>query len=130
MLRRLQREADLPWSLSTGADRSFPAALDGRQQPLERLLGWWATQVGDLSTHGNHQAQHTLSRLYHLVGSPAELLAPALVLAVARGHLAGLPPAVPRPTFPLSPVPASPDDVPGHPLEPGTLHDPQLLEGR
>jgi len=107
VLRRLQQVADLPWSLSTGADRSFPAASDGRQRPFERALGWWATQVGALSTHGDDRAQQSLSRLYHLVGSPAELLAPALVLSVVRGRLAGLPPAVPRPAFPLSPAPAS-----------------------
>jgi len=109
-LRRLQQAADLAWSLSTGADRSFPAASDGRQRPLERALGWWATQVGELSTHGDDGAQRALSRLYHLVGSPAELLAPAVALAVLRGRLVGLPPAVPRAAFPLSPAPTAPPE--------------------
>ncbi|HKG51356.1 MAG TPA: hypothetical protein VKB14_13030 [Actinomycetales bacterium] len=104
LLRRLQRVADLPWSVSAGADRGFPAAEDGRTRPLERGLGWWAQQVGVLAAHGDYRAQDALSRLYHLVGSPAELLAPALVAAAVRGRVVGLPPAVPRPAFPLSPA--------------------------
>jgi 2-polyprenyl-6-methoxyphenol hydroxylase-like FAD-dependent oxidoreductase len=105
LLRRLQRVADLPWSVSTGADRGFPAAGDGRMRPLERALGWWAGQVSVLSTHGDDRAQAALSRVYHLVGSPAELLAPTLVVAAVRGRLLGLPPPEPRPSFPLSPAP-------------------------
>ena len=105
LLRRLQRVADLAWSVSTGADRGFPAAGDGRMRPLERALGWWAGQVSVLSTHGDDRAQLALSRVYHLVGSPTELLAPALVAAAVRGRLLGLPPPAPRPSFPLSPAP-------------------------
>lgn len=92
---RLQAVADLPWAVATGEDRRYLA--DGRPGPGERLVGAWTAEVGNLLLAGDRRASLAFSRLYHLMGSPLQLVHPALVLAVARRRGRPAPPALPRP---------------------------------
>ena len=80
---RLQGTADFPWAVATGEDRRY---LDGtgRVPLLRRATGAWTTEVGHLLVAGDVRAARTFGRLYHLVGSPHELLHPALVGAALR----------------------------------------------
>lgn len=103
LMRHLHRAADLPWAIATGEDRrhlgngpkalSIPKPLDA----VDSLFGRWSGEVDRLAVHGDLRAQRALDRVYHLVGSPAGLLHPALLTAAARARLLGLPPASPRP---------------------------------
>ncbi|MEE1835797.1 NAD(P)/FAD-dependent oxidoreductase [Streptomyces sp. SP17KL33] len=113
LMRRLHRAADLPWAIATGEDRrhlgkASQAAPDTAGAPktpgiprpldaLDALFGRWSGEVDRLAVHGDLRAQRALDRVYHLVGSPAGLLHPALLTAAARARLLGLPPASPRP---------------------------------
>lgn len=106
LMRRLHRAADLPWAIATGEDRrhlgTAPGAPKALNSPkpldaLDTLFGRWSGEVDRLAVHGNLRAQRALDRVYHLVGSPAGLLHPALLTAAARARLLGLPPASPRP---------------------------------
>lgn len=93
---RFQAVADLPWTVATGEDRRYlgvagPTALPGR------LVDAWTTEVGHLLMAGDRRAVRAFSRLYHLMGSPRELLHPALFLAAARRHRQPAAPPPPRP---------------------------------
>ncbi len=93
--RRVARLADLPWAIATGEDLRFPTS-EGRQRPDQVLLGRWARALWHLAGSGDARATRVLQRVYHLVGSPAELFHPALVAGVVAGRARGLRPA-PRP---------------------------------
>lgn len=98
--RRLQRKVaasvKLPWSIATGADTAF-ATSEARLSKLQQALGVWSEELTRLVIHGNSRANDAMSRVYNLMGSPALLLHPALVLAAARARLRGYPPPPPRP---------------------------------
>ncbi|HEY6794701.1 MAG TPA: monooxygenase FAD-binding protein [Kineosporiaceae bacterium] len=98
--RRLQRSmaqlASFPWSVATGADVRFPHS-GTPQTRSQAVLNAWASQVGALAAHGNLRAAATLSRTYHLIGSPWGLFHPALFAAAASGKVRGYPPPNPRP---------------------------------
>ncbi|UUU25472.1 FAD-dependent oxidoreductase [Streptomyces sp. DSM 40750] len=109
LMRRLHRAADLPWAIATGEDRRHlgdtpgapgaPKVLNSPKplEALDALFGRWSGEVDRLAVHGDLRAQRALDRVYHLVGSPAGLLHPALLTAAARARVLGLPPASPRP---------------------------------
>jgi len=98
VMRRFCSATDLPWAIATGADAAYVTALGApRRSPAQWALGWWTTRVGWLATHGNQRAAHTLARVYHLIGSPAGLLHPALLAAVVKARVAGAGPPAPRP---------------------------------
>ncbi len=97
VLSRFARVAALPWSVAIGQDLRQPST-EGRLSPSQRILDSWAHEVAVLAVHGNARAMDSLLRLYHLVGSPAALLHPALVGAAVRGRLRGYGPATTRPT--------------------------------
>ncbi len=102
--RRLARVADLPWAVATGEDRAYlpdapPPSLVGR------LTAAWTQEVGALLLEGDRRAFETFGRVYHLVGSPLELLHPALVVQALRRRS--------RPAGPLPPRPAVLDELIG-----------------
>ncbi|MGP4050500.1 NAD(P)/FAD-dependent oxidoreductase [Streptomyces sp. 2A115] len=105
LMRRLHRAADLPWAIATGEDLRHIG--DDPAPGVDALFGRWSGEVDRLAAHGNVRAQRALDRVYHLVGSPADLFHPALLAAAARGRLLGLPAPVPRP--PLATGSARPD---------------------
>jgi 2-polyprenyl-6-methoxyphenol hydroxylase-like FAD-dependent oxidoreductase len=94
--RRLRRVADFPWSVATGEDLRY-LGMTGSASWLRRLSDAWTTEVGFLLMAGDRRAFRTFSRLYHLMGSPLELLHPALVLAAVRRHRRPATAAPPRP---------------------------------
>ncbi|NAZ76868.1 FAD-binding protein, partial [Kineococcus sp. T13] len=94
--RRLARVTDVPWAIATGEDLRLPTT-EGRPGPAQRALSRWARAVDRLAAHGDARAARTLGRTYHLVGSPVELLHPALVLAALRAAARGPGAANPRP---------------------------------
>jgi 2-polyprenyl-6-methoxyphenol hydroxylase-like FAD-dependent oxidoreductase len=96
LLRRFASAADLPWAVATGEDLRFLPAGAPRG-PVERAFGAYVRHVDRMATHRDRDAQLQLSRLYHLMGSPAELFRPALVVSALRAALFGYGPAVPRP---------------------------------
>jgi 2-polyprenyl-6-methoxyphenol hydroxylase-like FAD-dependent oxidoreductase len=93
---RLRAVADLPWSVATGEDRRY-LADPGRAPLLNRLVDAWVSEIGQLLMAGDRRAFLTFSRIYHLMGSPAQLAHPALVLGVVRRHLGRSGPVPPRP---------------------------------
>lgn len=115
-MRRLHRAADLPWAIATGEDLRHTGG--GPASGVDALFGRWSGEVDRLAAHGNLRAQRALDRVYHLVGTPAGLLRPALLAAAVRGRLLGLPTPVPRP--PLTPGSAQRDqtDTERHPAYP------------
>lgn len=86
----------LPWAIATGEDLRYPTS-NGHQSRIQRLSERWIRQLGILAAHGNGRSQDTTARLYHLMGSPAELFDPRLVFAVARGRVARPGATLPRP---------------------------------
>jgi 2-polyprenyl-6-methoxyphenol hydroxylase-like FAD-dependent oxidoreductase len=99
LLRRFQRAANLPWAVATGMDCRFPSAA-APPGTVQRAMTRWTNELGELGTHGDPRAQEVLSRVYQLVGSPAELFSPALAVAALRARVLGRPPAVRRPPLP------------------------------
>ncbi len=96
VMRRFAKVAALPWSIAVGQDLRQPSSV-GELSRSQKLLDSWAREVSTLAVHGNAQALRSLTRLYHLVGSPASLMHPALVGAAVRGRLRGYGPATVRP---------------------------------
>lgn len=96
VLRRLAREAAVPWAIATGEDLRF-ATSEGRPPAVSALLGRWTRQVGLLAVHGDELAHRTTSTVYHLMGPPRLLLRPRLVVAAVRARLRGFGPATERP---------------------------------
>lgn len=70
----------------------------GRLTLTQKILDSWAREVSVLAVHANARALESMTRLYHLVGSPAALLHPALIGAAVWGRLRGYGPATTRPT--------------------------------
>ena len=94
--RRLRAVTDFPWSVATGEDRRYLA--DPGPTPLpERLANAWVGEIGQLLMSGDRRAFLTFSRIYHLLGSPLQLVHPALVLGVLRRRLGPPRPVPPRP---------------------------------
>jgi flavin-dependent dehydrogenase len=103
LLRRLQGVANLPWESATGEDLRYPGS-EGGQSRIQAVFSRWARTLEALAAHGDHRAQRTLDRMYHMMGSEAELFHPALLAAAARARLFGHRDAVPRPS--LTPITA------------------------
>jgi 2-polyprenyl-6-methoxyphenol hydroxylase-like FAD-dependent oxidoreductase len=97
LLRRFAALLELPWAVATGEDMRYPSS--GAQQNLrQRLLLAWSRQLGLLAVHGNGRAQDTMSRVYHLMGAPAEMFHPALLAAAVRARVLGHPGVLTRPS--------------------------------
>jgi 2-polyprenyl-6-methoxyphenol hydroxylase-like FAD-dependent oxidoreductase len=86
----------LPWAIATGEDLRYPTC-SGHRSRIQRVSERWIRQLNILAAHGNGRAQDTMGRLYHLMGSPAQLFDPRLVFAVARARVVGPGAALPRP---------------------------------
>lgn len=110
LLRRFQRVTSLPWESATGEDLRYPSSEAGLS-PVQGVFSRWARALEALAAHGDQRAQRTLDRLYHLMGSEAELFHPALIVAALRARLFGHRDAVPRPS--LTPDVAAPSSA-GH----------------
>ncbi|MFI8067934.1 NAD(P)/FAD-dependent oxidoreductase [Streptomyces sp. NPDC086033] len=95
LVRRLARAADLPWAIATGEDLRHTGGE--RRSGVDALFGRWSGEVDRLAAHGNVRAQRTLDSIYHLVGSPARLFDPALIVSAVKARLMGLPAPSPRP---------------------------------
>ena len=110
--RRLAAVTDLPWSVATSEDlRQLPGGI--RQTAVQRLFGWWTERVGRLAVAGDPACAAAFSEIYHLVGSPRQLFAPAVLAAVLRSTIRGVPPPMPRPAALDSiPVPTDRDEDP------------------
>jgi hypothetical protein len=115
-MRRLHRAADPPGP--SRPERTCATPVAARRPVLDALFGRWSGEVDRLGAHGNLRSQRALDRVYHLVGTPAGLLRPALLAAAVRVRLLGLPTPVPRP--PLTPGSAQRDqtDTERHPAYP------------
>ena len=96
VLKRFARITALPWSIAIGQDLRQPSSA-GRLTLTQKVLDGWAREVSVLAVHGNQRALDSMTRLYHLVGSPAALMHPALIGAAVRGRLGGYGPATTRP---------------------------------
>jgi 2-polyprenyl-6-methoxyphenol hydroxylase-like FAD-dependent oxidoreductase len=96
LLRRFTSVTSLPWSVATNQDVRFPTST-ARPSPTQRLLGWWTREIGLLAAHGNGRALDTLNSTYHLMGSPAQFLHPALPAAAIRARVTGYGSSAPRP---------------------------------
>jgi len=96
LMRRLGGLAELPWEIATGEDLRYSTS-EGQLTPMQALFGKWSRQLDLLAAHGDLRAQRTLDRVYHLVGSPRELLHPLLFLSALKATLFGLPTSLPRP---------------------------------
>ncbi|MCW2632380.1 MAG: putative FAD-binding protein, partial [Pseudonocardia sp.] len=80
LLRRFTSVTSLPWAVATNEDTRFPTS-NTQQSPTQRLLDWWTREIALLAVHGNGRAVDTLHSIYHLMGSPAQFLHPALSAA-------------------------------------------------
>jgi hypothetical protein len=94
--RRFRDVTELPWTIATGEDRRH-LGTSGPSPLSRRVVDAWSLEVGHLLMAGDRRATTTFNRIYHLMGSPRELLHPALFLAAARRprRVAAAPP--PRP---------------------------------
>ena len=88
MRRSLARAAALPWAIAVGQDLRQPTST-GEQNRMQRLTSGWVRELGRQAAHGSLRAQLTVNRLYHMVGSPAALLSPALIAAAAPAPARG-----------------------------------------
>jgi 2-polyprenyl-6-methoxyphenol hydroxylase-like FAD-dependent oxidoreductase len=96
LLRKFCSVAALPWAIASGEDLRYPTS-SGRQPATQALLGRWTRELGRLGVHGNARANDALTRVYHLMGSPAMLFHPALTASAIRARLLGYGPATERP---------------------------------
>jgi 2-polyprenyl-6-methoxyphenol hydroxylase-like FAD-dependent oxidoreductase len=96
LLRKFAAVVSLPWAIATSEDLRYPTST-GHQAFPQALLGRWARNLGCLAVHGNRRAQAVLSRVYHLMGSPALFLHPALIAAALQARLSGYGHPAPRP---------------------------------
>lgn len=96
LLRRLAKEADLPWRIATGEDLRY-ATSEGTVPRATATFSAWTRQLGRLSAHGSTEAQVSIGRVYHLMTSPLTLLRPSLVAAAVRAWLLGYGAPTPRP---------------------------------
>ena len=97
--RRLARATTVPWAIATGEDLRFPTS-EGAPGRVQDLFSRWGGTVQRLAVDGDERAARTLGRTYHLLGSPLELLHPALLASALR-------PRHPRP----SPRPAALEEL-------------------
>ncbi len=96
VLKDFARTAALPWGVAVGQDLRQPSS-EGRLPLTQALLDRWAREISVMSVHGNTRALESLGALYHLAGSPAALLHPALIGAAIRGRILGYGPGAARP---------------------------------
>ncbi len=92
--RRLAHLTDLPWAVATGSDRRI---LGARMTLRDRLTDRWIARLSRLAASGDEASGRALSDVYHLIGSPLLLLAPAVVAGVGRSVITGVRPAADRP---------------------------------
>ena len=92
VMRRFAAAAALPWSIATGQDLRQPTS-SGRQTRGQVVMNAWARELSRLAVHGNARAMDTLTRMYHLMGSPRSLLHPAFVGSALRARVRGYGPA-------------------------------------
>jgi flavin-dependent dehydrogenase len=96
LLRKFATVVSLPWAIATSEDLRYPTSR-GHQALPQALFGQWARSLGRLAVHGNRRAQAVLTRVYHLMGSPALFFHPALVAAALQARVSGYGPPGPRP---------------------------------
>ncbi|MFP5282961.1 MAG: NAD(P)/FAD-dependent oxidoreductase [Actinomycetes bacterium] len=94
--RRLQDIVDLPWSVATSQDLRQPSCAV-RPTVGQRASIAWSSRLGRLAAGGNATAVHAFSEVYHLMGSPQLMFAPALIRDVVRSEISGYPAPPPRP---------------------------------
>jgi flavin-dependent dehydrogenase len=96
LLRDFDRVVDFPWAVAIGQDLRMPSS-SGHQSWVQAAVSGWASELGRRAVRGDRRAQRVLLRTYHLEGSSAALLHPALIASVAVGRLQRGPVATPRP---------------------------------
>ncbi|MBM9468361.1 NAD(P)/FAD-dependent oxidoreductase [Nakamurella leprariae] len=98
LLRDFAVETLLPWSMATGADAQLAGTAErlGPMSGVQAALRWWVGEVARLAVHGDRRAGRAINRTFHLMGSPLDLLHPALAANALRTRLIGAP-ANPRP---------------------------------
>ncbi len=96
VMAELARTAALPWRIAVGQDVRQPTT-EARENLVQRVSNGWARELSRLAIHGNDRALSTMMRMYHLVGTPASLLHPALIGAVMWTRVVGSGPATGRP---------------------------------
>ncbi len=94
--RRLDQVADFCWSVATTEDLRYPTA-DGRQNPIQRLVNAWTTELTKLAVAGHRRSLAALAGAYHLMIDPRALFHPALFVAVGRARIRGRGQPAPRP---------------------------------
>lgn len=97
MMRRFAAVARLPWDIAAGQDLRQPTS-SGHQSRLQTVSTAWAGELQRLAVHGDLHALRVLNKLYHLIGSPAAMLHPALLGAAVRARFRGYGPATARPS--------------------------------
>ncbi|SDT26131.1 Dehydrogenase (flavoprotein) [Friedmanniella luteola] len=93
---RLRDVTDLPWAVATSEDRRHLGPTGPAPLP-QRVVDAWTAEVGHLLMAGDRHATTAFNRIYHLMGSPRELLHPALFVAAARRPRGVATPPPPRP---------------------------------
>ena len=96
VMRRLARVAGLPWAIATGADLRQPTS-SGHQNRAQRMTSAWVRELNRQAVHGSERAHLAVQSLAHLIGSPAGLVHPALLVGVTRGRIGRRHPAATRP---------------------------------
>ncbi len=107
LLRKFAAVVSLPWAIATSEDLRYPTSK-GPQALPQALFGQWARHLARLAVHGNPRAHAVLSRVYHLMGSPAQFFHPALVAAALQVRLTGYGPPAPRPASLAALAPPTP----------------------
>jgi 2-polyprenyl-6-methoxyphenol hydroxylase-like FAD-dependent oxidoreductase len=95
--RKIASSVATPWSIATSADLSFSTTA-GELSRVQTWLRAWTGEVNMLSVHGNRRAGTYLSRVYNLMGPPALLAHPALIVAAVRARIFGYGPGTLRPS--------------------------------
>lgn len=96
LLKQFSKVVSVPWAIVTSEDLRYRTST-GRQSLPQSLMGRWTQELIRLAAHGDRRAQATLSRVYHLMGSPVLLFQPCLAVAALRARTRGYGPLAPRP---------------------------------
>jgi len=95
--RRLTAQVEVPWSVATSEDLRMPTTAGSRNLG-QRLFSLWTTRMIQLAAAGDEPCTRAFARVYHLVGSPVALFRPAVVRAIMRSLVRGVPDAASRPS--------------------------------
>lgn len=87
--KALARTHDIPWALAIGEDLRYRRTEGARAGIATRLMHAYVDRLGRAATF-DPAARLALLRVFHLVASPASILAPRVVLRALRSAPAGL----------------------------------------